>query len=327
MSLWILQNQYAPNVLADLRTICPDPGLKVDLSGRISYIQTTSGVGCDLIAQLQHFVAAVSLRGENANFSTIPLPGETLATKAGVTVPDSDTRPARGVDIIYDVSGCNGRGYMTVDPFGILIDLPSDVILFHELSHALESLLFTGNPNDPEATVIQAENRYRASRGLPLRGSELGGCRGQYTPGTTPTGGQGTSASQRVAPAICTPLLTSFPAIGTNHSSANVLAAGESTYKVNINNQTTDTFTQIVVFYKRIGISGVVYLRANEVTPGQVTSFMCGVCKEFESYVVGFFIGDDLVAQIPETGNMTPALASALNPSDQYPCIDSWSIS
>jgi hypothetical protein len=137
------------------------------------------------------------------------------------------------------------------------------------------------------------------------------------------------SPTQRTTPAKPPFLLRSgSQAIGTNHTfPTGVLTPGESTYLINVNNQTSDTFTEIVVFYKRINLSGVVFLKADQVQPGVVTGFMCGLCKEFESYVVGFFIGNQLVAQIPTTGNMTPALASQLNPTDIYPCIDSWLIS
>lgn len=43
-------------------------------------------------------------------------------------------------------------------------------------------------------------------------------------------------------------------------------------------------------------------------------------------YVVGFFIGDEMVATFPAEGNMTPELASQWNPSDTERCADSWRI-
>ena len=61
--------------------------------------------------------------------------------------------------------------------------------------------------------------------------------------------------------------------------------------------------------------------------PGDIAEFLLGLCRDVESYVIGFFIGDDLVAQHPPSGNLTPQLASVLNPTDTDPCADSWSIS
>lgn len=343
MALWILQNQYAAKVFSDLRTICPDPGLTIDPAGKISYSQSISSVGCDTIALLQQ-LGTVSIRGENSNWSVRPQPGHGLSDIGGVAV--YDIYPGtRTVDIVYDATECNGHGYITIDPQGVLIELPSDVLLFHELAHAARMFLGTHNLLNPEPDTITSENSYRTARGLPLRGSWVGGCRGSFTPGPiTPDpivpglAQQGISSSictpllmsipQATPPAICAPLLNSAPqAIGTAHTlPISAFRPGESTYQININNQTTDIFTQIVVFYKRIGLSGVVYLREENVQPGQISTFVCGLCKEFESYVVGFFIGDELVAQIPTTGNMTPQLASQLNPSDRDPCIDSWMI-
>ncbi len=97
-------------------------------------------------------------------------------------------------------------------------------------------------------------------------------------------------------------------------------------YTVTVANRTTDTFDQIVVFYKRVNLEGVVFLQEVGVTPGQVVVFRLGACNRMENYVVGFFLGDDLVAKIPGSGNMTPQLASQLNPTDVEPCADSWSI-
>ncbi|MBE4752312.1 hypothetical protein G4177_29515 [Corallococcus sp. ZKHCc1 1396] len=100
----------------------------------------------------------------------------------------------------------------------------------------------------------------------------------------------------------------------------------DTLYTVTVRNLTSADWFDIVVFYKRVGLSGVVYLEAFDVQPNAAPVFQMGVCSQMESYVVGFFIGDDLVAQIPSSGNMTPTLASIYNPSDIEPCADSWSI-
>lgn len=97
-------------------------------------------------------------------------------------------------------------------------------------------------------------------------------------------------------------------------------------YTVTIRNASTETFSEIVAFYKRINLPGVVFLASYEVQPQAQPVFQMGLCSQLESYVVGFFIQDELVAKIPARGNMTPQLASVFNPSDTYACEDSWSI-
>lgn len=328
MPLWIFQNQYAMKVIADLRIICPDPGLTIDSTGKISYSQTPqgTGVGCDTVALLQN-KGTVAIRGEATNWSSSPQPNQTLAKMAGVAIPN--VYPGtQVVDVVYDATDCNGNGFVTIDPKGVLIDLPSHVLLYHELAHALHMFMNFYDPSNREALAIASENAYRASRGLPARGGWEGGCRGLFTGPTGPvTPGPATPPAKTVAPAVCGPLLMSFPqAIGTSHTLPRT-ALTQGTYHINVNNQSADTFTQIVVFYKRVGKAGVVFLKAEQVQPGQVVGFMCGLCTDLESYVVGFFIDDELVAQLPATGNMTPALASQLNPTDTDPCIDSWAIS
>lgn len=328
MAFWIHQNSYSGTVWNDLKTLCPDPGLTIDNAGRVQYTQTMTSIGCNKLATLQG-LGTISIRGENSDWSVLPISGETLRKRAGVVA--FDTYPnTRVVDIVYDATRCGGNGFLTYDPRGVLIGLPSDVILFHELSHAEALLLGSFDRNDPERFAILGENDYRSSRALPLRGSHDGGCQGSFPPGPGGGGSPGTQrpSTRSVPPGVCTPLLLSIPgAIGTEHTiPVAALPQRESSYVVNVNNQTTDTFTEIVMFYKRVGLPGVVYLSEASVPPSRVSTFVCGLCKNLESYVVGFFIGQDLVAQIPAQGNMTPALASQLNPTDVYPCADSWMI-
>lgn len=324
MAIWILQNQYTNKVINDLRIICPDPNLRFDNAGKVLYQQSMSDVGCDALAILQR-LGTVSVRGENSGWSATPKPNHTLKDIAGIAV--CDTYPAtRMVDIVYDVTGCNGKGFMTIDPGGVLIELPSHVLLYHELAHA--ALMFLGNhdANNPEPGAIAAENIYRKSRHLPLRGGHEGGCVGLFTP--NPTASM-TNNGKKIIPSICNLLLMSVPqGIGTNHTfTVSDLNPGEATYKINIANQTTDTFTRIELFYKRVGLPGLVYLTEENFIPGQTVTFVCGLCKNMESYAIAFLIGEDLVAKIPEQGSMTPARASVMKPSDKDPCSDSWIIS
>ena len=80
------------------------------------------------------------------------------------------------------------------------------------------------------------------------------------------------------------------------------LDVGEWLYTVTVRNDTTDTFTEIVIFYKRKNADGVVYLSQREVTPGEIRIFSLGVGNLMESYVIGLFIGEDIVGKLPPTG-------------------------
>jgi hypothetical protein len=97
-------------------------------------------------------------------------------------------------------------------------------------------------------------------------------------------------------------------------------------YTVTITNQTEDTFDEIALFYKRKDLPGVVFLREAIVAPGERVEFRLGVCRQMESYAFGGFIGDTEVFKLPETGVMTPQLASQINVTDKEPCADSWRI-
>ena len=100
-------------------------------------------------------------------------------------------------------------------------------------------------------------------------------------------------------------------------------------YTIQIMNATVHTvFSEINVFYKRKGQNGIVFLTQANVEPGESRYYDLGPCEDMESYVIGFFFGEDLVAQLPPAGagNMTPALASQYKPADQDPCADGWAI-
>lgn len=68
------------------------------------------------------------------------------------------------------------------------------------------------------------------------------------------------------------------------------------------------------------------YLAEEDVAPGQMVVFALGVCNLMRSYVIACMVGDDIVAKLPETGELTAANASALNPTDTLECADSWVI-
>jgi hypothetical protein len=99
-------------------------------------------------------------------------------------------------------------------------------------------------------------------------------------------------------------------------------------YIVRFGNMTSVPFDEVVIFYKRRWLPGVVFLDKIGLIPGEVTDFDLGICQFMESYVIGVFIGSDLVAQLPAPGdgNITPERASQIDSADIDPCVDSWNI-
>ena len=323
MTLWILQNDNADAVLKDLTTICPDPGLSVDGGGRITYTQTMSSIGCDLVAFLASHVVAIGVRGEQTDWAYEPIPDHTLRVAGGITIKDKFPGTQQ-VDIVYDPTNCSGLGFWVRDPNWNQVLEPSHSLLFHELAHARDLLQGTFNPRDPETSVIAAESQYRQSVGLPGRLGHDGGCDYRHQPPPPP------SPATLMCPAVS---LVTFladavtTAFGTDHTpDASQLTQNAQTYRVNINNQSTSVFDQIVIFYNRVGQDGVVFLQEVNAQPGEVRGFVLGQCDQMESYVVGFFIGDNEVAKFPDSGNMTPDLAHQLHPDAPW-CVNSWSIS
>ena len=190
----------------DLLKICPDNGLTFDLVSSsvvdarlVKYSQTRSSVGCDLVAQLAispAFVMIVSTTGA-LKIPTVTNTNLVLADFGGYTV--YDTVPSADVNIAYDGQqgqGCNGRGYWVegnINNATEQVDMPTDVILFHELTHAknLIGMSFSGGLASAETDAMAAENLYRAQRTpmLPLRTGVAGGCK--VAPPSQPQSGKG----------------------------------------------------------------------------------------------------------------------------------------
>lgn len=320
MTFWILLNNYAAAVFQHLQRVClGDPGLTLDANtGRVSYSQSVSGVGPNMVAALSGTVIPVGLRGENSDWPNPDKPGKVLAQSSGLSVGGGV--PLNQIDVVIDGEDCYGRGGYVFDGSGSRIPAPMDVVLFHELGHAMDFLM--GAFNNPETDTITVENQYRQSLGLPSRRTALGGCNAPAPPLKAPDAADSSHASFTGENAS-----TVRSYLDTDHvlNSLNLPPSARA-YRVFISNATTDTFDEIVIFYKRVGLPGVVYLTEPLVGPGQVRAFMLGAAENMESYVVGFFLAGQNVAQIPSQGNMTPALASQLKPSDTDLCLDSWEI-
>jgi hypothetical protein len=206
MSLWVLRNQYYTETTNDLRKICPDPGLSFDLNlsdqvARVNYTPSRSSVGCDLVEKLVTASAGIGIVGANSSFP-IPetsTPNQVLSDRAGYTLYDRYPTTST-VDIAYDcenAAGCSGRGYWVEDAAAAHIDYPTDVSLFHEMTHAKHLVLmgFTSGISSAETDAIKEENLYRAQRSpvLPARSGYNGGCNAPPPVSPTPGGGSGKS--------------------------------------------------------------------------------------------------------------------------------------
>jgi hypothetical protein len=97
-------------------------------------------------------------------------------------------------------------------------------------------------------------------------------------------------------------------------------------YTVTVTNATEEVFDDIVIFFKTKGQTGVTYIHSGTVMPATTVPMALGPCGAMESYVLAAFIGDTIVAQLPDQGNMTPQMASQMNPTDKFICEDSWRV-
>lgn len=202
MSLFIYQDPpqfaQAQAVYNDLSRICPDPNLKVDsgirtmqdsMTNKPVTVYGTGGVGflkppdiadpktpvgSKLVWRLVDSSVEIWIRGATTTFSIGG--GKNLGDAAGITTPMVTKGSKSYIMIVYDTAGCNlgaGRkGYAVLDTGGNELDMPSDVILFHELTHAFHKVNGTEDTTSKEATELQAaigENEYRKSKNPPLR--------------------------------------------------------------------------------------------------------------------------------------------------------------
>lgn len=189
MSLYILNNANSASVLNDLKTICPDPALAVDIwvsadgtsrgSGLVTYAAPTmSSVGCQMV---QALVSArqiatgdplvVAIRGESDAWAD----GKMLVDRGGITIGDQDLFPTL-IEMVYDTNPCQGNGFWVTDSTGAHITDPTHVVLFHEMAHAIDRINGTWTKATAHAAALVRENAYRASFGLPQRFGRGGGC-------------------------------------------------------------------------------------------------------------------------------------------------------
>jgi hypothetical protein len=204
VTLVVYPNALVRQVTLDLATIAGASGLTFDLreksvtsadgtqtvmihgSGRIGF-STSPDTSAPPEPLSRQFVRWFTLPAQDhlyvAIFAALPttvIAGTTLGDVGGMTARPVIKGGLTLIAIYYDGTNCNAKGYSVLGAdAGTNIDLPSDVLLFHELVHAWR--LASGTESvDPELQVVTAgtgdatENGYRAERNLPLRNAQPG---------------------------------------------------------------------------------------------------------------------------------------------------------
>ncbi len=182
--LYVHHNDHTAIVIDDLSMIADDPGLQVDLwnaggpgTGEVYFLgEPMLTPGSNLIQALIASPTHVGVRGELPDFSVSPLGGWVLRNIAGGGSWDGDAAVPPIVDIVYDVTNCDGSMRWADGGGGLRVDLPRHVVLFHELAHAFELASGLFDASDDETFALEAENEYREYLGLAPRVSRRGGC-------------------------------------------------------------------------------------------------------------------------------------------------------
>ncbi len=214
MPLFIQQNGFEFNVAADLAHIVQnDGGLGTPaVAGNPNLIQVTYAEGPstpvrDRINQLCNNIPnfPIVIAGQDQT-TTFPDGSPAVGGETGATALNAaKTGAAAGatINVVYDTSDCSGNHLFAFDMSGNTIPGPTEVVLYHELSHALHLATNTLNPTNDEPAAETDENVLRAQEGLPLRdiNNHGGGCGG---PGGTSkcfivTAAYGSPAAPQVA--------------------------------------------------------------------------------------------------------------------------------
>ncbi|MDH6222867.1 CFI-box-CTERM domain-containing protein [Streptomyces pseudovenezuelae] len=199
MSLWIDRTPLEYLAAEDLRRVCPDSAMTIDLinpaqdknhSGRVRYpaaARTVSSLGCELVAFLVAIPQAVTISALGPDSTAPTNPPVPLRRHHGLTTPK--TVPNRlplpnWTAVIYDPSDDRGRGYWAQDDADASRrnHSKSDEILFHELCHVRDiySSRFIGMPvadylRVGEDSAVAQENEYLEGKGRRRRARRGGG--------------------------------------------------------------------------------------------------------------------------------------------------------
>lgn len=98
--------------------------------------------------------------------------GYTYTSPAFVNSAGTGVLPGSTISVIYDVTGGGTAGYCVYDTNGNSINQKSELILFHELSHAFHLAnndLDISSSASPETQAINDENLLRNAKGMTLR--------------------------------------------------------------------------------------------------------------------------------------------------------------
>ncbi len=229
MPLFIDNNAFVGNVFADLTNIVEqDGGLGMnDVPGdtsvvRVSYTRERSEQGparADVL--INSTVSNIVITGVDSNFIYTDNFGNSfpINTASGVAEVVGGI-----IRVVYDINNANGTNYFVFDVPGNMISFPRCVLLFHELSHALNynngegnHAAVAGGTASPaqlaqcEVIAETDENLLRAQKGMALRNvnSHAGGT--GFLDGTCP-GIAGTTTTPTVGCYIATACYQSYDA-------------------------------------------------------------------------------------------------------------------
>jgi hypothetical protein len=165
-------------VISDLQTIVlNDNGIGVSGSTlgdqflQVAYVPTLSSFGQAMISALIAVQSNVVILGVDS--ASV----QSLGSPDGLGETWQEPPPDNTIKIAYDTTQCSGRGSFVFDTGGNKITDPTYIILYHELSHAL-NIANNTLATDPENQATLDENNARQEHRLPLRDSNNhgGGC-------------------------------------------------------------------------------------------------------------------------------------------------------
>ncbi len=113
--------------------------------------------------------------------------------------------------------------------------------------------------------------------------------------------------------------------INAEHFHADQVPLSLANYTVTLRNGTTTRFDEVVTFFKRRNLAGVTFSGYEGLAPGEIVVTPLGAATDLISYTIGLFVNGVLVARVPQAGGeMTPQLASQLDPNRLNGFTDAW---
>jgi hypothetical protein len=109
--------------------------------------------------------------------------------------------------------------------------------------------------------------------------------------------------------------------VGEHVFSRTDIDIGEWQYGVTVTNKTTETFTGVAVVFRRTDAVEALAVAETNVGPEATVAFSLGDCSGVQGYVIGAYIGDELVSRAPDVGEQPPG-----GGVDPFRCADFWDI-